>query len=282
MPVTGYTNIPDIPITFPLAHNPRAGSWEAYPRGRYWLQSAPSGFRHGRPADGRSHAAVDLYAPVGTIVMAVADGRVVDTKRVFQPDLRDETPTNSSGKVSTVAIAVEHPGLGIIRYCELDQNLALGVFWHAPVRRGQILGMVGFQGARFQGAGQNRRLVPEPAMLHLEWYSDWRDNRIDPNFDHAQRPHVLSQAVVRVGGRVVIEANTQYDNFPQGLPFERRHDLVDPTPMIRAATPATQPHILRHFGFERDTQIDFGPSFAFRLRRAQLQQPKSSGPVWTR
>ncbi|MBI4952743.1 MAG: peptidoglycan DD-metalloendopeptidase family protein [Myxococcales bacterium] len=54
---------------------------------------------------GRLHAGCDLYGPVGTPIVAVADGTVLLAPYLFYDD--------------TYALEVHHPGFGVVRYGEI-------------------------------------------------------------------------------------------------------------------------------------------------------------------
>jgi len=127
----------------------------------------------------RKHAAVDLEAPIGTPVLAMADGIVL---RIVEDFCQ-----------GTSAIEIQHPGLGIVRYGEVDQFKLGLVHLHHPVRRGQVIGYLGKRGS-----------APR-AMLHLEYYSDW--TRTD----------------LKVRDRLTNTSNP---------PYERRDDLRNPTALL--------------------------------------------------
>jgi murein DD-endopeptidase MepM/ murein hydrolase activator NlpD len=93
-------------------------------------------------AGGRKHAGIDLYAPVGTPVRAMADGKVLQVYQFY---------------LGTWVIEVDH-GSFIARYGEVKQtNIRVKV--NEEVTRGQVLGQVG----KLQGL--------KASMLHLEMYS---------------------------------------------------------------------------------------------------------------
>lgn len=101
-------------------------------------------FGSGR-AKGRKHAGIDLYAPTGTIVRAMADGKVLAVYPFY---------------CETYAIEVDH-GSFIARYGEVDKHKAnIFVARGSAVKRGDKLGKVG----KLVGIK-----VPSD-MLHLEMY----------------------------------------------------------------------------------------------------------------
>jgi murein DD-endopeptidase MepM/ murein hydrolase activator NlpD len=117
---------------FPLFIEPLC----SYKTGARWFGAPRSGGRH--------HAAVDLIAPHLTPIRAIADGTIV------QPAYYFYTGTN--------ALEVFHPGIGVVRYGEIDVHKV--VRWKAkdPVHAGQIIAYVG-------------RLDSGSSMLHFELYS---------------------------------------------------------------------------------------------------------------
>ena len=223
-----------------------------------------SSFGFGRGS--RVHAAVDLYAPVGTVVMAIADGVVVQHKTVFQPSRPDSAKEPRTPE--TVAIAIQHPGLGIIRYCELDPNLALGLFWHANVSRGQVIGTVGSQGYKYKLIGARRELEAYSTMLHLEWYADWTDTAADRVYD-GKNAHPLSQ-----------KTNHTYDNLPESqshASYERRHDLVEATAQMKSAPITSFSHVNLSSEMTPSSLPHIAPSLAELLRQAQSNPSPSNG-----
>lgn len=90
------------------------------------------------------HAGCDLYAPPGTPVLAVADGKVILGPYLFYDVV--------------LALEVEHPGLGVVRYGEIS-GAAPGIKPGVEVKAGQVLGYIG-----------KMQTVPQ-SMLHFEMYS---------------------------------------------------------------------------------------------------------------
>ena len=97
-------------------------------------------------SNGRKHAGIDLYAPEGTAVRALADGKVISVYPFY---------------AGTYAIEIEH-GSFIARYGEVDKSDA-NIFVAAgeTVKRGEQIAVVG----KLVGI-----TVPSN-MLHLEMYS---------------------------------------------------------------------------------------------------------------
>lgn len=87
----------------------------------------------------RSHAGIDLYAAPGTLVYAMADGRVRNVEVFYQ---------------SLLAIEVENLDGTTIRYGELDSLVQIG----DTIRQGQPIGKL-------------RRNYDRTCMLHLEIYA---------------------------------------------------------------------------------------------------------------
>ena len=144
-------------------------------------ESYKSGARRfgSKRARGRRHAGIDLYAPVGTPVRALADGKVLQVYLFY---------------LGTMAIEVDH-GSFIARYGEL-QGGSVQVRIDSRIDRGQKLGEVGkLKGLDF-------------SMLHLEFYGT------------AESPSLEGRGL------------TQKSNPP----FQRRNDLIDPTPSIDLAS----------------------------------------------
>lgn len=117
----------------------------------------------GSPRDNglRAHAGCDLYAPVGTEVLAVADGKVLAAYPFYPKD-----------HPVVWAIEVDHFEY-VIRYGEVTRNLAPGVKAGHTVARGQVVGHV----------GQMPRL---PSMLHFEMYAGTASGALT---DRSRKPY---------------------------------------------------------------------------------------------
>lgn len=102
----------------------------------------PRSFAAPRDGGNRSHAGCDLYAPVGTPVLAVADGTVLNVYAFY---------------LGTWAVEVDH-GAFVARYGEVTKKVAPGVRTGEAVGAGQALGEVG----RLDGLAAS--------MLHFEMY----------------------------------------------------------------------------------------------------------------
>ena len=134
-------------VTFPLPFYPTDPRWH---HGKYDQRQ----FRARRDVDKKSgkasriHAGVDLEAPIGTPVLAIADGIVLRVGKFYS---------------ETFVIELLHPGVGIIRYGEVAKQ-PIWVIRQQLIRQGQKLAMVG---QRFENGSLNPR-----AMLHLEYFAD--------------------------------------------------------------------------------------------------------------
>ena len=118
---------------------------------------------------GRKHAGCDLIAPRGTDVYAVDDGIVIQGPYHFYS--------------KTYALEVKHDNF-VVRYGEIEKDVAAGVRAEAKLSRGQLIGSVG--GLK---------------MLHFEMYSGSET------------------------GGLTVRSNP---------PYQRRSDLIDPTPYLDA------------------------------------------------
>lgn len=100
------------------------------------------GFGSNRPG-GRKHAACDLIAPKGTEILAMEDGRIIQSPYPFY-----------SG---TYALEVKHDSGMVVRYGEISQAVPAGITAGARVSQGQVIARVG-------------QLASGSSMLHLEIY----------------------------------------------------------------------------------------------------------------
>lgn len=118
-------------MVFPLTFVPQE-SWKVDPR------------RFGAPRSNgkRKHAGCDLYAPVGTPVHAVADGKILSFRSFY---------------LGTYSIVVQHENF-VVRYGEVKTKMADGVAVGSTVKEGQVIGYVG------KLAGLN------VSMIHFEMY----------------------------------------------------------------------------------------------------------------
>jgi murein DD-endopeptidase MepM/ murein hydrolase activator NlpD len=105
---------------------------------------APRSFGYTRQNSVRSHPGVDLYAPAGLEILAMADGVVVDAPRHFN--------------CGTEAVEIGHV-FGTVRYCEIQPGSPLKR--GDRVREGQIIGRV----------GHLKDVSVAADMLHLELYA---------------------------------------------------------------------------------------------------------------
>lgn len=92
----------------------------------------------------RQHAGVDLIAPFGTKIRAIADGVVVQSPYYFYE--------------GTNALEIRHPGIGVVRYGEISIVKAVKLKAGEQVKAGQLIAYVG-------------RLNSGSSMLHFELYS---------------------------------------------------------------------------------------------------------------
>lgn len=106
----------------------------------------------------RKHAASDLYAPIGTPILAMADGVITKGPYAFY--------------LGTQALEVQHKDF-IARYGEI-QNTATGLKEGSPIKRGQVIAYVG----ELQGLNMS--------MLHLELY---RGNASGPLTVRGNKPY---------------------------------------------------------------------------------------------
>jgi murein DD-endopeptidase MepM/ murein hydrolase activator NlpD len=122
----------------------------------------PRSFGSIRDNGTRKHAGCDLYAPIGTDILAVADGTVV------------RGPYEFAG--GTYAFEIDH-GSYLLRYTEIDKNTPAEIRVGCSVKKGQVIGHVG-------------RFVAKDGtihhMLHFEMYSNMEKgpltNKSNPPF----------------------------------------------------------------------------------------------------
>lgn len=100
---------------------------------------------------GSYHSGIDIARPVGTVVLAPADGVVI---------LATDHPFTLEGNM----IMVDH-GMGLNSALMHLSRIDVKVGQH--IKRGQPIGLVGKTGARVTGP-------------HLHWGMKWRESRIDP------------------------------------------------------------------------------------------------------
>jgi murein DD-endopeptidase MepM/ murein hydrolase activator NlpD len=189
----------------------------------FWDKTSQTSINYQRDGGKRRHAGVDLVANTGTPVLAMADGVVLQVAEFYQ---------------GTWAIVVLHPGLGTVRYGEVDRQVLVRP--HQAVHQGDAIGIVG------------KRKGSERAMLHLEWYADFR------HFDTPSEgdPH-LSQK--------------------QNRPYERRSDLADPTKLLRRSPVQGWPHSIAAQSPTadptRDRLVQLLKTLRFSSRKPELNDP---------
>lgn len=134
-------------MLFPLHFRPAASYHEA-----------PRAFGSRRDNGNRKHAGCDLYAPVNTPVLAVADGLILSAGPFYD---------------GTWSVVVDHDDF-VVRYGEVQASLPQGVRAGQPVRAGQIIALVG----RLKHITQS--------MVHFEMFSGDVDgpltNRANPPY----------------------------------------------------------------------------------------------------
>lgn len=108
-------------------------------------------FASRRDGGARAHAAIDIYLPDGTPVLAVAHGTVARAPYAFYRD--------------TWAIDIDH-GAFLARYCEIEKPGADALAVGDAVTSGQAIGKVGV----LKGDDGRRWEAVASMMLHLEMY----------------------------------------------------------------------------------------------------------------
>jgi hypothetical protein len=154
----------DVPFLYPLRFRV-----DSYVKGKM------GEFGHGRN-NNRVHAGCDLYAPIGTEILAVKDGIVRQELTYFYE--------------GTYELQIDH-GDFIARYGEVQNKKAPGISNGAFVKQGQVVGYVG----DLQSLNMS--------MLHLELYAGTE-----------------SGPLTVVGNKI------------SNIKYERRDDLLDPTPFL--------------------------------------------------
>jgi murein DD-endopeptidase MepM/ murein hydrolase activator NlpD len=156
----------------PIAKIQKEGKW-MFPLINIPAQSYKDGARRfgaNRNAE-RKHAGCDLYAPVGTKVYAMADGKIISYNEFY-------------GK--TWEIEVDH-GDYIIRYGEVKpkpDGMALGLKVGSNIKQGQHIGYVGL--VHFKSGGTAH-------MLHLEMYDK---SGSGPLTNRANKPYQRRKGLV--------------------------------------------------------------------------------------
>lgn len=146
-----------------------------------------------REKGARIHAGCDIYAPLKSDVIAIADGTVVENAPFYN---------------GTYQISVNHPGIGIVRYGEI-LNIPKKFTIDSKVVAGEKVGEVGKVGAK---------LSP---MLHIEHY--------DGSGVGSLSPYSKKQIdAIRKKGE---NDPTVYKNLPQKN-YWRRNDLLDSTVLL--------------------------------------------------
>jgi murein DD-endopeptidase MepM/ murein hydrolase activator NlpD len=144
--------------SFPLHERP-AFNWHSHPR--HFGTSRSSG---------RKHAGCDLYAPTGTPVLAVADGKIIGFGRFAVVPAFPEL---------VGAIEVEHEGGWITRSCAVGRKLAGALKVGSRVTAGEVIGEI----------GHLRDKLPIPwDMLHFELSGGWQTGPLSrPNVGEFHR-----------------------------------------------------------------------------------------------
>lgn len=124
-------------LRFPLRRRPAASYVKDNTKHRRYFGADRDGGK-------RRHAGCDLLAPVGTEILAIADGTVTGHSPHFYK--------------GTHALEVAHNCKLLARYCEL-KGLAPGIKIGSSVKKGQVIAYVG-------------KLPSNQSMLHFELYSN--------------------------------------------------------------------------------------------------------------
>jgi len=129
----GVMVTPEQRVLFPLSFKPT----ESY-------KSGMRAFASNRSNSTRKHAGVDLYAPKGTPIRAMKDGKVIQHYNFY---------------LGTRALEIDHGDM-VVRYGEVS-HVAPGIAAGATVKRGQVIAYVG----ELVFKSGNKM-----SMLHLEAY----------------------------------------------------------------------------------------------------------------
>ena len=135
--------------TFPLRQRPALD-----------YKTPPRSFGAVRDKGRRKHAGCDLYAPIGTEVLAVEDGEIQGVVYPFY--------------LGTYALEVRHAS-GIVRYGEIQRNTPREWKRGDRVSAGEVLGYIG----QLQGL--------TVSMLHFELYSGTGDGPLTVRAGEFQR-----------------------------------------------------------------------------------------------
>jgi murein DD-endopeptidase MepM/ murein hydrolase activator NlpD len=146
------------------------------------------------------HGACDLIAPANTPVFAVARGTVWYHKAFYVSRSVDKK-TKKVSERELHELVIVHDQF-IVRYCEIDRDLAPGIGSCSKVEVGQHIANVGLNFSSDQ-------------MLHFEMFKD----------------------TSRRDGLSVADATHKYKHVPQ-RDYDRRDDLLDPTEFLNLTSAA--------------------------------------------
>lgn len=117
-------------------------------------------------SQGRTHAGCDLYAPLGSEVLAISAGRVVSARKFY---------------MGTFEVSIDHGALGVVRYGEIA--VAPGLDLKSNVEAGQVIGYVASLGRGI------------PPMLHIEQF---KGGRVGPLTDRSNPPYLRRADLVDI------------------------------------------------------------------------------------
>ena len=226
-------------VTFPLPHFPTETGWR---HGRVHHQQEFGGPRFDDDTQqwSRRHAGVDLEAPIGTDVLAMADGIVLRVAYFY----------NQTSEITVLVQELASYGIGEVNTSPKWLPRDVGAFVH----QGEPIAKVG---QRFDKAGKpNSR-----AMVHLEFFSDETRN-------------------MRLGYREKNQLSEGKPGTAAHPTFRRRSDMEDPTNLVESAPlwkppsyPETWPqHLTATFCFFAQTPMSRTDEAEFQslLRQAEL------------